>query len=105
MASLEQLQSLLEAGADSGLLRYSLATEMSRLGDLAGAVVHARAAVHMQEDYSAAWKLLGKVEAASGNTEAAIEAYSTGVEVAEARGDKQAAKEMRVFLKRLQGST
>jgi len=33
---------------------------------------------------------------------AAIDAYQNGIRVAEERGDKQAAREMAVFLKRLQ---
>jgi predicted Zn-dependent protease len=105
VARLEQLQALLARGPDSALLRVALATEMNALGDLAGAVENAAQAVRMQPDYSAAWKLLGKLQDKSGNTEQAVEAYSRGIEVAEARGDKQAAKEMRVFLKRLQGNT
>jgi len=32
----------------------------------------------------------------------AIDAYTQGIEIAEKKGDKQAAKEMTVFLKRLQ---
>ena len=35
------------------------------------------------------------------DTAAAINAYQQGIQVAEQKGDKQAAKEMQVFLKRL----
>ena len=45
--------------------------------------------------------LYGKALQASDNTAAAIEAYERGIEVAGRKGDKQAAKEMTVFLKRL----
>ncbi len=51
--------------------------------------------------YSAAWKLYGKVLAEQGLTDEAIQAYEKGITLAESRGDIQAAKEMRVFLKRL----
>ena len=47
---------------------------------------------------------MGKALAESGESDEAINAYTRGIEVAESRGDKQAAKEMRVFLKRLQKS-
>ena len=52
--------------------------------------------------YSAAWKLLGKSLDESGDAVAAAGAYRSGIEAATRRGDKQAAKEMTVFLKRLE---
>ena len=52
-------------------------------------------------NYSAAWKLLGKALAESGAAAEALEAYERGIAVAEARGDKQAAKEMTVFARRM----
>ena len=52
--------------------------------------------------YSAAWKLLGKALSDSGQDAAALQAYRDGIVVAEARGDKQAAKEMTLFAKRLE---
>ncbi|MCJ7556330.1 MAG: hypothetical protein MUP90_05380 [Gammaproteobacteria bacterium] len=105
MASVENLLALMERGTDSALLRYSLAGEMRKQNDLAGALPHAQKAVQMQPDFSAAWKLLGKILAESGDTAMAAEAYSSGIRVATTRGDKQAAREMQVFLKRLQRNT
>lgn len=105
MAIKANLLAMLERGSDSALLRFSLAGEMLKDGDAAGAIVHAEKAVHMQPDYSAAWKLLGKAYTAANDSLRAMAAYSKGIEVSEARGDKQAAKEMRVFLKRLQRDT
>jgi Flp pilus assembly protein TadD len=105
VASIESLLALMKRGTDSALLRYSLAAEMCKQNDLAGALPHAQSAVQMQPDFSAAWKLLGKILAESGDTATAAEAYSKGIEVATARGDKQAVKEMQVFLKRLQRTT
>ena len=52
--------------------------------------------------YSAAWKLLGKALTECANTDEAIEAYRQGLAAAEKKGDKQAAKEMTVFLRRLE---
>ncbi len=101
MASVQSLLALMERGMDSPLLRYSLAGEMRKQDDLPGALPHAQKAVQMQPDFSAAWKLLGKIHAESGDTLMATEAYSKGIQVAKAQGDKQAEKEMLVFLKRL----
>jgi hypothetical protein len=55
----------------------------------------------MNEQHSASWKLYGKAMAEMGRIEEAIAAYDKGIAVAEARGDVQAVKEMRVFRKRL----
>ncbi|MOA39833.1 hypothetical protein D3C78_1616440 [compost metagenome] len=52
-------------------------------------------------NYSAAWKLLGKAHAALGASDAARAAWQQGLEAARRHGDKQAEKEMNVFLKKL----
>jgi hypothetical protein len=45
--------------------------------------------------------LLGRALADSGDTAGAIATFEHGIEVAHARGDRQAEKEMTVFLRRL----
>ena len=65
-------------------------------------VEHLRSAVAQDAQYSAAWKLLGKALAATGARDEAMQAYRSGIAAAERRGDKQAAKEMGVFLRRLE---
>ena len=87
---------------DGALLRFSIANALLADADVPGAIAACRAAVGFDPAYSAAWKLLGKLLAQDGDTDAAIAAYDTGIAVAHARGDKQAEKEMRVFLRRLQ---
>ncbi|HEY7672647.1 MAG TPA: hypothetical protein VIC71_10550 [Gammaproteobacteria bacterium] len=86
------------------MLRFTLATGYFERGDLERALPHAAAAVGLDADYSAAWKLLGKIQAARGETRGARAAYREGIAVAERRGDLQAAKEMRVFLRRLEAA-
>jgi predicted Zn-dependent protease len=61
-----------------------------------------QAAVSNDPAYSAAWKLLGKALSESGEIDAAKTAYANGIEAAKRKGDKQAAKEMAVFLRRLE---
>jgi hypothetical protein len=65
-------------------------------------VRHAEAAVALDSTYSAGWKLLGQARAASRDERGAAEAFRRGIDVADARGDRQAAKEMQVFLRRLE---
>lgn len=100
---IEQLERMLANGKESALLRFSLGNEHLKRGDPAAAAAHLRRAIELDANYSAAHKLLGKAYESAGNTQAAAEAYRSGIDVAEKNGDKQAAKEMRVFLKRLGG--
>jgi len=99
--ALDSLLKLVGTPRDGALLRFSLGSAYLKAGDPASAAVHLREAVTRDPDYSAAWKLLGKALAESGGAEDALEAYERGIAVAEARGDKQAAKEMTVFARRL----
>jgi len=92
---------MLAAGRDNALLRYSLGNEYLKQGDAAQAAEHLRRAVEHDPKYSAAWKLLGKALADSNALTDALAAYQQGITVAEARGDKQAAKEMGVFARRI----
>jgi Tfp pilus assembly protein PilF len=63
--------------------------------------LHLAQAIKHDSDYSAAWKLYGKALAAADRDNEAITAYQQGIQIAETKGDIQAAKEMKVFLKRL----
>jgi Tfp pilus assembly protein PilF len=96
------LEKLLAGGRDDALLRFSLGGACLKEGDAAAAVAHFSKAVEYDAGYSAAWKLLGQALVDSGRPAEAADAWTRGIETAEAKGDVQAAKEMRVFLKRLQ---
>ncbi|HZF19957.1 MAG TPA: bacterial transcriptional activator domain-containing protein [Burkholderiales bacterium] len=89
---------------DGALLRFSLGSEYLKSADFEPAVAHLRAAVEKDPGYSAAWKLLGRALAENGREEEALASYRRGIEVAEKKGDKQAAKEMTVFARRLEKS-
>jgi len=99
---LANFEKMLAAGRDGALLRYGLGNEYLKAGDPARAAEHFRRATELDPNYSAAWKLLGRALAESGAVADAQEAYRRGIAVAEARGDQQAAKEMTVFLRRLE---
>ena len=89
---------------DGALLRFSLGSEYLKCADFESAAAHLGAAVEKDPGYSAAWKLLGRALAESGREEEALASYRKGIEVAEKKGDKQAAKEMTVFARRLEKS-
>src|ERR1700758_2043141 len=102
MDQARRLEALLASGKDSALLRFGLGMHCLGAGDAAGAVTHLRRAVDQDPEYSAAWKLLGKALTQAGDAAGAMSAYRSGIAAAERRGDKQAGKEMAVFLKRLE---
>jgi len=99
--SIANLEKLLAAGKDSAMLRFGLGSEYMKAGDYGTAAAHLQRAVTIDTGYSAAWKLLGQALTQLGQFAHALQAYESGIAVAEAKGDKQAAKEMRVFARRL----
>lgn len=101
-STLDNLLKMLGAGRDNALLRFSLGNEYAKSGDHAAAITHLRAALGHDREYSAAWKLLARSLEATGAADDALAAYREGVAVAERKGDKQAAKEMAVFARRLE---
>ncbi|MGH8561960.1 MAG: tetratricopeptide repeat protein [Nevskiales bacterium] len=98
----ENLEAVLASGQDNALLRFSLGDLCLKAGDAGQAVLHLARAIEQDANYSAAWKLYGRALTEAGRREEAVAAYTQGIATAEGRGDLQAAKEMRVFLKRLE---
>ncbi|RON02114.1 tetratricopeptide repeat protein [Pseudomonas brassicacearum] len=102
---IESLEKMLAKGVDNSLLRFGLGKGYLDLGENAKAAEHFTRCVEFDPKYSAAWKLLGKAYLAQANPAAARQAWEQGLEAARAHGDKQAEKEMIVFLKKLDRSS
>lgn len=98
---LEGLEKMLAKGVDNPLLRFGLGKGYLDAGEAAKAAVHLRHCVEQDPKYSAAWKLLGKALQAEGDIDGARAAWADGLAAAQAHGDKQAEKEMAVFLRKL----
>ena len=96
------LEEMLAKGNDNLLLRYTLGTLCLKQGAAELAVTHLEQALSQDPQHSASWKAYGKALAVLQRAEDARAAYAKGIEIAEAKGDVQAAKEMKVFLKRLE---
>lgn len=96
------LRRQLDGPRDGALLRFALGRALLDAGDATEAIPHFERAVVFDPGYSAAWQGLGEALAASGQIAAAILAYERGIAAAEARGDVQAAKVMRVRRRRLE---
>ena len=99
-ALIASLRAQCDGPRDGALLRFSLGSALLEQDDHIAAAEEFRRAVSFDPNYSAAWKLLGKACLAAGDTHAAADAWRQGIEVAQKRGDKQAEKEMTVFLRR-----
>jgi len=99
--NIEDLQKLLDQGQDNLLLRFGLGQALLKDNLVTEAITHLEKALEFDPAHSASLKLLGKAYATNGDSDKAIEIYTKGIEQAEQKGDIQAAKEMKVFLKRL----
>ncbi|MCW8885517.1 MAG: hypothetical protein OQK12_09720 [Motiliproteus sp.] len=98
---IEALEKLLADGKDSAELRFGLGNAYLGQQEAAAAEKHLQACVDQKPSYTAAWKLLAKAQQQQEKLEQALNSYQTGIEVAVEQGDKQAEKEMQVFIKRL----
>ena len=99
------LEKMLNGPRDGALLRFSLGNEYLKAGEPLTAGKYFQDAVDRDQNYSAAWKALGKSLTESGMHAEALTVFERGITVAEAHGDIQAAKEMKVFAKRAKTAT
>ena len=101
---LERFEGLLASGRDDPMLRLTLGQGYLAGGNADLAITHLSEAVRQKPDYTAAWKFLGRAMLEVDDAAGAREAWTQGIEVAGRTGDRQLAKEMAVFLKRLDRS-
>ncbi|MFC5742396.1 tetratricopeptide repeat protein [Dyella tabacisoli] len=98
---IDNLRAQCHGPRDGALLRFALGQALLSAGDVGAAATELQRALDFDPHYSAAWKLLGKARLASDDTAGAKTAWQHGIEAAQRHGDKQAEKEMAVFLRRL----
>ena len=100
--SVERFEGLLAAGKDSPMLRLALGVEYLKQEDFDSSIRHLVCAVELDPEYSAAWQQLGRAFDRDGRPDDAAAAWRRGIGAAERRGDAQAAKVMRVWLRRIE---
>lgn len=98
------LERMIAGGRDSAMLRLALARLLADQERTDEAIAHLEVALEFDAGYTAAWKELGRAHARGGDAPAAERAWRQGMAVARAHGDRQAEREMGVYLKRLQRS-
>ncbi|MGH8274187.1 MAG: tetratricopeptide repeat protein [Gammaproteobacteria bacterium] len=101
MSLFNRLQGLLNKGKDGAPLRVSLAQACMGQGNAHQAIEHLQQAVKLDPDYTAAWKVYGRALAMAHRDNDARDAYQHGLQAARAAGDRQAEREINVFLRRL----
>ena len=101
-ARIESLKKALSQNEGNPLGHYGLGCEYLKVGEWGQAASALARAVELDPNYSAAWKMYGQALVKQGEVNHAKEVYRRGIAVAVERGDKQAQKEMQVFLKRLE---
>ncbi|NVD40066.1 tetratricopeptide repeat protein [Ensifer sp. HO-A22] len=95
------LEKLLDDGRDDALLRFTLGSICLQEADAETALVHLQRAIELDPTYSAAWKLRGAAMLKLNRIEEALRIWTEGRAVAQQKGDLQVAREITVFLKRL----
>jgi uncharacterized protein HemY len=95
------LEKMLQQGTDNAMLRYTLGSLCIKEADFEAAASHLEQALEFDAHHSASWKLYGTALTKLKRLEEAMVVYERGITVAESKGEVQAAKEMRIFLKRL----
>ncbi|WP_323001195.1 tetratricopeptide repeat protein [Denitromonas sp.] len=101
-AQITRLSAMLGGPHDGPLLRFGLGNAYLQAGQPAEAVAQYRDCLQRDSLFSAAWKQLGKALVADGRPDEALGAYRQGHQVAIDKGDLQAAREMAVFIRRLE---
>lgn len=98
---INNLENMLAQGQDNAMLRFGLGKAYYQNNDHTTACQHLRKAVEYKPEYTAAWKLLGFCQQQLGELHDALTTYDNGIQAAQTEGDKQAEKEMQVFVKKI----
>ncbi len=100
MSMTDRLEKMLAGGRDDPMIRFGLGNAYFGEDD-DKAIVHLRACIEQDENYSAAYKLLGKALFKQQQYDEARDVFDRGLAVAGGQGDKQTEKEITVFLKKI----
>jgi len=95
------LEKMLHRDKNNAMLLYTLGLLCFKQKDYQAAVEHLSLALEQDASHSASWKVYASALAALKQTDKAKEAFEKGISIAESKGDIQAVKEMKVFLRRL----
>ena len=98
MSRREQLEKMLDAEPDDVFLQYALAMQCASDGDRSTALSRLQQVIDGSPNYVAAYFQRGQLLDQEGETQAAREVLSRGIEVARQVGESHAEMEMTEFL-------
>jgi len=98
----EMFRKLLERNSENPMVLYSLGNELFKEKKYPEAREYLSLAVKNKPDYSVAYRMLGRVLYELGEHAEARRVFDEGREVAGRNGDLQTAKEIDVFVRRLE---
>ena len=101
---LAQFEALVALDPSDTVVRFGLGELYLQAQAFAQAAEQFAEIIRLDPHYSAAYRSLGQAYVALGRRAEAAETFQRGIAIAEARGDLQTVKEMRVFLRRLHKS-
>ncbi|MEZ5530613.1 MAG: tetratricopeptide repeat protein [Porticoccaceae bacterium] len=101
MPLIENLETMLARGQDSAMLRFGLGSAYFNQQQFEQAIPHLERCLELDENYTAAYKLLGRALTELDKPERAREIFNVGLVKAGQTGDKQTEREIGVFLKKL----
>ncbi len=97
----QRLEEFVAAKPSDAFSRYGLAVECMHLGDAPVAEEHFRKLIETNPDYVAAYQQLGQLLIRLGRSDEARGVLSSGMAVAQKKGDQHARSEMEALLSEL----
>ena len=99
---MNEIKELLKIYPQDVILLMSLTQAYMDIQDYKNAILTSRKILQINPHYSVAYRILGGALVETKEFTDAIKTYKKGILVAEKNGDLQVAKEMKVFLRRLE---
>ena len=101
MTRREKLEKLLVDSPNDSFLRYALALEMAKEGDVAQAIANLEGLIESAPEYIPTYFQLAQLQVGRGKADEAKPVLTRGIETARRAGDDHAEGEMRGFLEQL----
>ena len=103
MDRIEKIKQFLAQSPGDSFLQHALALEYIKMGDDEAAKAIFNQLLQGNEDYVGSYYHLAKLLERQGNTEAALETYQKGMQIARKADDKHAYNELQAALEDLEG--
>ena len=103
-SKIEIFTAMLAEQPENAMIWYGLASEQYKLENWGEAAKSLRQVVSLNQDYTAAYQMLGTVLANDGDLDGAQQAWRNGIEAADRTGAWKAGQHMRALLKGVAGA-